>query len=575
MRRHARHFAPVAGFLALAAAAVAVAQTPARRRVLHEDLPAPATAAGPLVGDEPRAGQNPAAFASGDKLLPEPDVEQPAGREPVLGTDGFAADRETETRPDRETGSDGTLRYASVFNPDVLPFKRMSALDAVDAEYTLGIARVALAEVPVGGATDAARDRFWGSVMIELKPGVDVPLPSVAPDMRVLSYETEPPMTLAFSKDGADNFYVRSDESSARGTVRLVFLADADAGYFAPALPPDRKLTPRRVRQLAPDGLLTALPPGVKRAADKILADTIHVDDSMPIATALDGLVGYFRAFEAKEPPPSSGDIYRDLTESQAGVCRHRAFAFMITANALGIPTRYVSNEAHAFVEVWLPARGWQRIDLGGAALRLEVTGADDKTLHRPRGEDPFAKPQAYDNSYTQLDGDIRGLSGDQLDEKKEPLSAGASGDFQPMVDGEGPGSTTGAGGAGDDQAAGDFGAIAPGTDRDQATTEDPAKPTPKVSITLADQTGYRGETLHVEGRVDGERAPIGNLRVDVFLAPLGRGGAASVLIGRGATGSDGRFAIDADLPASLDLSTYELFVSTPGDARHNAAVSE
>jgi hypothetical protein len=116
---------------------------------------------------------------------------------------------------------------------------------------------------------------------------------------------------------------------------------------------------------------------------------------------------------------------------------------------------------------------------------------------------------------------------------------------------------------------------VAPGADRDPTTTEDPGKPTPTVSITLADQTGYRGETLHVEGRVDGERAPIGNLRVDVFLAPLGRGGAASVLIGRGATGSDGRFAIDAELPASLDLSTYELFVSTPGDARHNAAVSD
>jgi transglutaminase-like putative cysteine protease len=568
--------AVLVGVALVAAGAVAVAQTSGARRVLHEDLAAPATAGGPLVGDEPRAGQNPAAFASGDKLLPEPDVEQPAGREPVLGTDGFAADRQTETRPDRETGSDGTLRYASVFNPDVLPFKRMSALDSVATDYTLGIARASLTELTVGGTTDAARDRFWGSVMIELRPGVDVPLPSVAPDMRILSYETEPPVSLAFSKDGADNFYVRSDESSARGTVRLVFLSDADAGYFAPALPADRKLTPRRVRDLAPAGLRANLPPAVAEAARKILRGTIHVDDTMPIATALDGLVGYFRGFEAKEPPPPTTDIYRDLTESQAGVCRHRAFAFMITANALGIPTRYVSNEAHAFVEVWLPGQRWQRIDLGGAALRLEVTGADDKTLHRPRGEDPFAKPKAYDNSYTQLDGDIRGLTGDQIDDKKEPLSAGASGDFQPMVDGEGTGSQTAAGdGSADGDGATDFGAIAPGDDRDPAATEDPAKPTPRVSITLADPHGYRGETLHVEGRVDGPRAPAANLRVDVFLAPIGRGGADSILVGRGATGSDGRFTVDADLPASLDLSTYELFVSTPGDARLNAAVSD
>ena len=66
------------------------------------------------------------------------------------------------------------------------------------------------------------------------------------------------------------------------------------------------------------------------------------------------------------------------------------------TANALGIPTRYVQNEAHAFVEVWFPMRKWQRIDLGGSALRMNVSGADNKTLHRPRSDDPFQKPPEY-----------------------------------------------------------------------------------------------------------------------------------------------------------------------------------
>ena len=71
--------------------------------------------------------------------------------------------------------------------------------------------------VPVGGTTDKARDRFWGSVLVQLSPGTDVPLPSVAPDMRILSYEIKPKTTLTFSKDGADNFYVRSDESQRVG----------------------------------------------------------------------------------------------------------------------------------------------------------------------------------------------------------------------------------------------------------------------------------------------------------------------------------------------------------------------
>ena len=136
---------------------------------------------------------------------------------------------------------DGTLHYVSVFNPDVLPFKRMSVFDAVDDAFTLHINRAVLTEVPVGGTTDPrTRDRFWGDVLVKLEPGQDVPLPSVSPDMRILSYEAKPAVRLKFSKDGSDNFYVRSDEAGASGTYRLVFYADGDAGYFAPSLPARR-----------------------------------------------------------------------------------------------------------------------------------------------------------------------------------------------------------------------------------------------------------------------------------------------------------------------------------------------
>ena len=66
----------------------------------------------------------------------------------------------------------------------------------------------------------------------------------------------------------------------------------------------------------------------------------------MDLDIAFNKLVGYFRAFQAGDIAHPTGDIYRDLCDSQAGVCRHRAFAFMITANALGIPTRYVAERS-------------------------------------------------------------------------------------------------------------------------------------------------------------------------------------------------------------------------------------
>jgi transglutaminase-like putative cysteine protease len=547
-----------------ATAGVVIAQAPpATRPILHEPIPdlAPGSPA-PTIGGAKHDG-NPTAIVAGDKVLAQPAIDRggdPRGATPVLGTKDFAADRATSMRPDENTGPDGTLHYASVFNPDVLPFKRMSAFDAVNDDYTLHVGRPALVEVPVGGTTDPrTRDRFWGDVEIQLQPGVDVALPSVAPDMRILSYEAKPPVRLAFSKDGADNYFVRSDEPSASGTYHVVFYADADAGYFAPQLPPHR-LRVRDVAARAPRELVAPIPGDVRREAE-ITAERLGVDADMDLGVAFNKLVGYFRAFQAGELKSHSGNTYRDLCDSQVGVCRHRAFAFAITANALGIPTRLVENEAHAFVEVWFPERGWQRIDLGGAALRMDVAGASNKTLHRPRAEDPFAKPPEYSQSYTQLEGDIRGLSGQQLADKHKSLDqAPASGATSGVA--SGPGTT-------------------PAPDRITPdptlphVPPDPKKPTPQLLVTQAAASAYRGDLLHVEGlaRVDGR--PLADHVVAVYLSPAGENGQHPVQIGSAKTGADGAFRVDLPVPGGLSLSTYEIYLSSLEDAHYNAALSE
>lgn len=546
------------------AVGLAVAQGGARPpRVLHEELPAPsADKVSPMIGAA-GSGANPAAFTAGDKVLPRPAATSPSARskdEPVLGTGDFGADRDTSMTADRNTGPEGTLHYVSVFNPDVLPFKRMSSMDGVDADFTLGVARPALAEVPVGGTTDRTRDRFWGSVLLELKPGVDVPLPSVAPDMRLLSYEVKPKVALRFTKDGADNFFVRSDDDRAAGTYRLVFLADADGGYFAPALPTGARYTPRRMLPLIPPALRPPLTDAVRAQATRTL-QRIGIDADMDLGVAFNKLVAYFRAFEAKALPPDTGNLYRDLCDSQAGVCRHRAFAFMITANTLGIPTRYVQNEAHAFVEVWFPERQWQRIDLGGAALRMDVTGADAKTLHRPRAEDPFAKPDEYKDNYTQLEGDIAGLSSAQLADKKKGLDqAPASGAFDAQ------------GGAGSGAPVADR--ILPDPNLPYAT-QDPKKQMPRLVVTTADTSAFRGDLVHVEGRVAVGGKAIADHPVDVFLAPAGRGGANPIPLGRAVTDAAGRFSQDFSVPGALNLATYEIYLASPEDAFYNAALSD
>ena len=550
----------VAVLLVVGIAGVAIAQQAGNRRKPHEDLEGPTgDRPTPLIGQTDK-DKPPAAIAAGDKVLPKPSLDKPDKTapkdEPVLGQSGFAADRQTTMTPDTNTGPDGTLHYVSVFNPDVLPFKRMSAFDTVGEDYRLSVRNAgSYHTVPVGGTTDKTRDRFWGSVLIKLEPGAEVALPSVAPDMRILSYEINPKTHLEFSKDDADNFYVRSDESSASGTFRLVFLCDADAGYFAPALPTGGRYTARTVATMTPQEIKPAVPEAQRRAA-RITLDKLDIDADMELGASFNKLVGYFRGFKEGTLPPSSGDIYRDLCDSQLGVCRHRAFAFMVTANALGIPTRYVQNEAHAFVEVWFPERHWQRIDLGGAALRMDVTGADNKTLHRPRAEDPFAKPAAYKNSYTQLEGDIAGLTQQQLSDKKRPLDqAPSSGQFDQTTGGSGPDRIT--------------------PDPTLPTvSQDKNKQTPRLEVTIADASAYRGDTLHIEGRASANGKALPDHPVDLYLSPAGRNGASATPLGRAVTGADGLFKQDFAVPPGLNLQTYEIWLASPEDAYFNAALS-
>jgi transglutaminase-like putative cysteine protease len=559
------------------------------RHTLHEELPAlgKSDVAQPTITRKDGDG-NPTAMVVGDKIVPKPQLGTKARPdEPVLGKGGFAADRKTEWKPDNQTGPDSTLNYVSVFNPDVIPFKRMTVFDAINDDYTLRVARTTLTELAVGGTHNAqTHDRFYGDVRLQLRPGVDVPLPSVAPDMRILSYETYPPIKLAFSKDGADNFYVRSDEASASGQYQLTFWCDADARYFAPSLPARRYTLEELVKRTPPE-YVVPVPDRVRLEGEKTLqkdkfalaSARYGVDRKTDLSVAFDHLVSYFRAFQAGDIKNPTGDIYRDLCDSQAGVCRHRAFAFMVTATTLGIPTRYVQNEAHAFVEVWFPDRGWQRIDLGGAALRMNVTGADDKRMHRPRADDPFAKPPEYKDQYTQLEGDIRGLTDDQKSERKKPADQAptsgqiAAGPGKLAGQGGGAGSGTGSGALADNSPIGPD-RISPDPTK-QVKPQDRNKPTPTLGVTSADTSVFRGDALRVQGTATFGGKAIANHRVDIFLSPAGAGGEGSIPIGYGVTGADGTFKAEVNVPPTVDLKSYEIRLTSSEDATYNAALSD
>ena len=106
-------------------------------------------------------------------------------------------------------------------------------------------------------------------------------------------------------------------------------------------------------------------------------------------------------------PPLLTDDpVDEFLFRSKRGFCEHYASAFAVLMRAAGIPTRVVTGyqggdinplgeyvivrqrDAHAWAEVWLPERGWQRIDPTAAVSPQRIELGMDATLPRSIGPD-------------------------------------------------------------------------------------------------------------------------------------------------------------------------------------------
>jgi hypothetical protein len=246
-------------------------------------------------------------------------------------------------------------------------------------------------------------------------------------------------------------------------------------------------------------------------------------------------MVAYFRAFEPSDDPPRGrDDIYLDLALTKKGVCRHRSFAFLVTALNAGIPARMVVNEAHAWVEVFDNVI-WHRIDLGGAALNME----NQEDMQRP----PYVPPQdPYDWPASQDSGQ------DMADRARNS----AGGQSQAAPDGTSNGTTSSNGN----------------------TTSNPPPPTvpiepgaspAEITVSGVGSDVRRGMPIHLEGVVKSSGNACPNVRVDVVL----RGVAAPEGIVIGSLATDGRGAYDGAvvIPYELSLGDYDLSLRTPGGA--------
>lgn len=523
-----------AATIATLALGVGVAVTAdAQGIVLHEYIPPDpqedvAFAATTLDGQIPAAIQTPSGVATA------PDPQQAPDPDRVYSGNTVDDGPDSTYRPDRDTSRPNIENYDDPFSPATVPFKRLRAYDAVDADYTLRVADKARNSVQIGGRVQPNDEQFYADLSVDLLAQQPVRLPTVGPGQRILKMHVNPEVGVSLLADGAENLFIQGDKKErvrivmeiaiARATFGSEFLEEVDWDDLSVHMRPQ---------------------PEAHREAFEQVADEIGVHRGMSPAQALARMVEYFRDFKSSDDRPEGrGDVYLDLALSKKGVCRHRSFAFLVTALNLGIPTRMVVNEAHAWVEVY-DTQLWHRIDLGGAALNLSHDADPTSPPHQPP-PDPFEWPEGGEEGSGQGLGerarDESDASGDS-DSESDPSRPG-----EPGQPGDAPGPPS----------------APPG--EPPSLPPDPNLPKTELDVKPDDDDLLRGKATRVRGQVMSDDRACAHIRVDVVLE--GESRPRGVVVGSLSTDADGRYDGSIVVPRDVSPGEYRLLVVTSGDAQ-------
>ncbi|HEX4339357.1 MAG TPA: transglutaminase-like domain-containing protein [Polyangiaceae bacterium] len=490
--------------------------------VLHEYVP-PDAVEDLRLGATTSDGVMSAAIQTQSGPVTSPDLDRPSdASNAVYGANRTPAGGGSTFRVDRDTSRPDVVSYDDPFTPSIAPYKREFAYDAVDEHLDLVVHDPGLTRLSIGGTPRPEDDQFYADLEVDLVDGQPVRIPSVGPGARILALRTVPKASVQAFHDSADGWFIEGDHD---GRVRLVMHLAIDRAAFGSPFADTE--WPRLWR------LMPALPDRVKTEGIRVARQIGVVDGTGP-AEALRILVRHFRAFApSNDHPKSTGtDLYRELATSQKGVCRHRSYAFVVTALALGIPSRFVRNEAHAWVEVFDGTR-WHRIDLGGAADHLDSPDASRLPHVPPR--DPFEWPAGSDSGAGMADR-TRAMQG----APRQNAAATTTGAPAMPVPSAGP---------------------------EPESKPDDTRPRAALTLKLGGAEAKRGGRLELSGRVDAAGAACSAARIDLFLEPKGGPSHDRVPLGVLVTDADGRYEGRIVVPYTVTPGDYDVRASTPGNS--------
>jgi hypothetical protein len=511
------------GFVVLAGLGGALGSVARADIILHEyfrpdpieDLELKAT-----TGD----GSMSAAIQTQSGAVSAPAVEESASAEgATYGGERSGAAPGGSERLDGDTTQPAAIDYTDPFTPEIMPFKREFALDTVTEDFALAVANGALGPVDVGGQAREEDDQFYADLRVQLAGGKPVRIPTVGPASRVLALRTNPPTAVEILHDDADNWLLKAERS---GPVRVTMQLAIDRAVFGSQFD---AVAWSRLARYVPN-----LPSEVRDSGRRV-AEMIGITTGMSPRDALERLIAHFRGFapSAERPGGTGPRLFEEIVLAQKGVCRHRSFGFVVTALAIGLPARFVRNEAHAWVEVHDATR-WHRIDLGGAAGRVDADLGDRPPHVAPR--DPYRWPPGSDSGAA------------MADRARDAQGAGFA--HRPSTTSGAPPRFPGA----------------PTPDSDLLADSEADGPAAEVVLEVGSGSALRGGYLPVAGRVSADGDPCPFLRVDFQLRPRAESGRTErIRLGTLFTDARGRYEHRVVVPYDVEVGDYDVVAVTPG----------
>lgn len=512
--------------------------------IVHEYIP-PDAAEDLALGAMTPSGKMPAVLRTPSGLVSAPDSLRSAAEGQIPTYFSHHANNSARFRIDGATSDPGTLHYHEPFRPSIAPFKRLYVYDAVNEAFELYLHDPARHPVGLVGSPEPYDDEFFAD--LTLAAGQTVRIPSVSPSMHILAADLEPAIPFQLLVDTADNWFFQAP--SLIGQARLIMR------IAAPRAAMSSEIVASTYSSLAT--ALPEVPASVSRAAEPILAH-IGVSRTQSPTSAVRILIGYFRSFLPSQQhiqEDSGRELYQQLALSRKGVCRHRAYAFVVTSLVLGIPARLVHNEAHAWVEVF-DGQLWHRVDLGGAASGIHYDGEKPEGPAYRMPKDNYDWPSQARPGF-QLSAMPPGDQSEIMETGPDTISpVNSMADAARMPSPAVPSSTAP---SNEPQLA----------ESAPATTVPDSRAFPRLSFRVVGNSNvHRGEALTIEGNAQSDGNPCRLTRIDLEL----KRDVERYSLGSTATDEQGRFRLQAPVPLRLGVGAYELTAASGGSASCRAS---